>query len=55
VYNLNGRKVTTLMNKFNSTGFHSAQFDGSNLPSGLCFYISKADNFVAGKRMFLIK
>jgi photosystem II stability/assembly factor-like uncharacterized protein len=54
VYNLQGKMVSLLVNEHQSTGEHSAMFDGSHLPSGVYYYqISIADKFETGKMMLV--
>ncbi len=55
VYNVLGRKITTLVNKKQSPGNYSVQFDASNLPSGVYFYTLQYGNFTATKKMLLLK
>ena len=38
VYDLSGRMVKTLLSKTLESGYHSIQFNASNLPSGMYFY-----------------
>ncbi|MEA1986023.1 MAG: T9SS type A sorting domain-containing protein [Candidatus Marinimicrobia bacterium] len=56
IYDLLGRKVATIKNKsIESSGFHSIQWDASNLASGIYFYKIKAGNFVSVKKSILLK
>ncbi|MFN4111799.1 MAG: T9SS type A sorting domain-containing protein, partial [Ignavibacteria bacterium] len=55
VYNLQGQLIETLIDKELETGFHSFNFDGSRLPSGIYFYELKANNFREIKKMILLK
>ena len=59
VYDLTGRQVNELINKDMECGYHSVQFDGSNLASGIYFYRftakSESYNYSSVKRMVLIK
>lgn len=55
VYDLLGRKVKILVNEEKSSGFYKVDFDASNLPSGVYFYQLRAGNFVATKKMILMK
>lgn len=56
VYNLLGQKVKTLIsNKTMGSGTHVVAFDASSLSSGVYFYRLEAGDFVANKRMTLIK
>jgi len=49
IFDINGRKMKTLINSYNNKGLHSVNWDGSGdssnkLPSGLYFYTLKVDN-----------
>ncbi len=57
VFNVLGQKVAVLANQEKMTaGQHMKVFDASRLSSGVYFYrISTSDNFVATKKMMLIK
>lgn len=56
VYDITGKEITKLVNNvFKSAGFHSVDFNGSNLSSGVYFYKLTTDNFTSVKRMTLIK
>ncbi len=55
VYDILGRKVATLVNKKQSPGNYSVQFDASKLGSGIYFYRLSAGDFIATKKMILIK
>jgi hypothetical protein len=55
VFNVLGEGVTTLVNKVEQAGTHSAKFDGSALPSGVYLYRIIAGNYVLTKKMLLLK
>jgi N-acetylmuramoyl-L-alanine amidase len=55
VYDLLGRKVATVFAGSKSEGFHSVQFDASNLSSGIYIYQLKTDYSVISKKMTLLK
>jgi photosystem II stability/assembly factor-like uncharacterized protein len=55
VYDLQGKEVQTLVNKKQSAGNYSVEFNGSNLSSGIYFYTLQTGNFKETKRMMLIK
>ncbi len=55
VYNILGEEVAILVNKKQSPGNYSVQFNASNLPSGVYFYTLRVGNFVAMKKMVLLK
>ncbi len=55
VYNALGQKVATLVNKEQTPGNYTVQFDARNLPSGIYFYTLRASDFVATRKMILMK
>ena len=55
IYDILGKKVIDLVNGYKEAGDHSIEFDGSNLNSGVYFYVMYADNFVQTKRLVLVK
>lgn len=56
VYNLIGRKITTLVNnERKAAGSHTVLFDAAGLPSGVYFYRLQTENYTETKRMALIK
>ncbi|GEM_PF-6963026 len=55
VYDINGEKVKTLIDRYVQAGYHNIVFDASKLSSGIYFYQIKAGNFSSVKRMLLIK
>jgi hypothetical protein len=56
VYNMIGQEVMTLIdNKRMSSGYHSVKVDGSKLSSGVYIYKMIAGEFVATKKMILMK
>jgi len=60
VYNVLGQKVRTLVNEEFRAGSHILNWDGRNdvgqrLPSGIYIYRIKAGNFIAAKKMMMVK
>lgn len=55
VYDLLGREVSVLVNDRREAGVHEVKFDGSGLASGVYFYRLRAGDFVATKRLHLLK
>jgi len=55
VYNLLGRKVATLVNEQEETGYRSVVWDASEVSSGLYFYKLSAGDYTETKRMMLVK
>ncbi len=55
VYDILGRKVSTLINEEKTAGIYKVEFNAINLPSGIYFYKIKAGSFVQTKKMVLMK
>ena len=55
VFDMLGREVATLLDEFKTAGYHTVDFDGSSLSSGMYFYRIKTNEFEAIKKMLLIK
>jgi len=55
VYDMLGREVATLVNKEQTAGVYNVQFNAANLSSGVYFYRIEAGNFVASKKLLLLK
>jgi flagellar hook assembly protein FlgD len=56
VYNMIGQEVMTLIsNERMNSGYHSVKVDGSKLTSGVYIYKLTAGDFVATKKMVLMK
>ncbi len=55
VYDVLGREVRTLVNQELSAGTYEAEFDGSNLPSGVYYYILESGSFIESRKMVLLK
>lgn len=55
VFNAAGQEVAQLINNYVPAGYHSFEFDGSQLSSGIYFYRLKANNFIENKKMTLLK
>lgn len=55
VYDMTGKEVATLVNELQSAGYHTADFNASNLASGLYFVKLIAGNFSAVKKISLVK
>lgn len=55
VYDMLGRKVSTLIDRSLSVGAHTAKFDASSLSSGMYMYVLETSSSVLTKKMMLIK
>ena len=55
VYNVLGQEVITLVNEQQKPGHYEVIFDATNLPSGTYFYRITAGNFIATKKLLLLK
>jgi hypothetical protein len=55
VFDVLGREVATLVNEEKEAGYHSVDFNASDLPSGVYFYRIQAGNFIDTKKMILLK
>ena len=50
-----GRAVSVLVNDRKEAGAYQVMFDGSNLASGMYFYILQAGSFVVAKKLLLLR
>ena len=59
IFDMTGREVATLVNEFKTAGYYIADFNASNLSTGVYLYRISAEangqNFTSEKRMVLIK
>ena len=55
VYDIQGRKIATLLNEQLQPGTYEVTFDGSQLTSGIYFYQLKTENFLQTKKLILLK
>ncbi len=55
VYDILGNNVKTLVDGYKTQGKYSVNFNASNLSSGVYFYQLRAGNFVAAKKLLLLK
>jgi hypothetical protein len=55
IYNILGQEVATLFHGFQKTGAYIANFNASNLASGVYFYRLQAGSFSVTKKMLLMK
>jgi hypothetical protein len=59
IYDITGREVATLVNEIKISGYYTAEFDGTNLASGVYFYRINAEGsgqiYTVTKKMVLVK
>jgi hypothetical protein len=55
LYNSAGQKVMDIFSGELPAGYHKIRFDGSNLASGVYFYVLRVNGFVGVKKMVLVK
>ena len=55
VYDILGREVRTLVNRVQASGKYTVSFNTSNLASGVYFYRINAGDFIATKKLMLVK
>jgi hypothetical protein len=55
VFDMLGRKVSTLVNQRQEAGAYSVNFDATSFASGVYFYRLQAGNFVEMKKMMLVR
>ncbi len=55
VYNVLGQKVDTLINGIQKKGYHFVEFNGSDLASGMYFYVIRFNDQYQSKKMLFIK
>jgi len=55
VFDILGREVRTLVDERQDAGYKNAEFDGSDLPSGVYLYRLWTESYVSTKKMLLLK
>lgn len=55
IFNTLGQQVANLIDDVQSSGYHEAVFDGTQLSSGIYFYKLQAGNYSAVKKLMLLK
>jgi len=55
IYDVIGRKISSLVSEFQKTGSYSVAWDGSNYPSGTYFYRFTSGNYSETKKLVLVK
>lgn len=55
IYDLLGRQVVRIVDRYMTPGYHYVEFDGSGMASGVYFYRLKAGEFENIRRMMILK
>jgi len=55
VFDVLGKKVSTLVNNLQAAGSHSVEFNAEHLPSGIYYYRLQTETFTSVKQMLLLK
>ncbi len=55
IYDINGREVQILVEDTRDIGYHTVNFNATNLASGIYYYVLKSEKFVAKRKMLFIK
>lgn len=55
VYDIQGREVKTLISSYLAAGYYTAEFDGTEIASGIYFYRLSVENFSKTLKLILIK
>jgi hypothetical protein len=55
LYDMLGKEVTTLVEEYRNEGRYEINFDAGNLASGIYVYQLRANNYIATKKMILMK
>ena len=55
VYDIHGREVTTLVNDYLHTGYHTISWNGYKSTSGIYFIRMEGDEFVQTRKVMLLK
>jgi hypothetical protein len=55
VYDILGAEVAELVNETKEAGYHSIEFNASQLPSGVYIYTLQVNSFTSSKKMLLMK
>lgn len=55
IYDMLGKEIGVLVNEIKEAGYHTVEFNGGGLSSGIYFCCISSENFRAVKRMILLK
>ena len=55
IFDLSGKQVESLINEFQTAGYHSVDWNADNYPSGVYFVKMIAGEFVNTQKLMLVK
>jgi|GEM_PF-2206224 len=55
IFNINGKKVHTLINGYQKRGYHKISWDAGDIPSGIYLYRLQAGGFIETRKLILMK
>ena len=55
IFDLSGKQIESLVNEFQTVGYHSVDWNADNHPSGIYFLQMISDGFVQTQKIVLIK
>lgn len=55
IYDILGREIALLVDKEQTVGFYSVEFNANNFPSGIYIYVLKSGKQISSKKMVLLK
>ena len=55
VYDMLGKEVSVLINKFTEAGYHSVNFEGGKFSSGVYYYKLISEKFIQTRKMVIVK
>jgi tetratricopeptide (TPR) repeat protein len=55
IYDILGREIASLVKEIKEAGYHSVEFNASQLPSGVYIYTLQVNGFSASRKMLLLK
>ncbi|MFZ1323396.1 MAG: T9SS type A sorting domain-containing protein [Ignavibacteria bacterium] len=55
LFDMTGREVASIVNEVQNAGYYTVNFNASSLSSGVYFYTISSNNFIATKKLMLVK
>ena len=55
IFDLSGKQVESLVNEFQTPGYHSVDWNADNHPSGMYFLKITAGNYISTQKLMLVK